>query len=148
VAGRLDARGEDAGSAEAPASAFSIPLRIDAADVDELGHVNNAVYLRWVQEVATAHWATLAPEDARFALGWVVLRHEIDYRAPALPGDQVRARTWVGRAAGLEFERFTEIVRSADDRVLARARTLWCPIDAASGRPRRVPPVVRDLFST
>jgi acyl-CoA thioester hydrolase len=124
-----------------------VPLVANAEDIDELGHVNNIVYLRWVQEAAMAHWRALAPREAQAALAWVVLRHEIDYSRAALLGDELVARTWVGTAEGLSFERHTEIIRRRDLRVLARARTLWCPVDMATGRPRRVLDDVRRLFS-
>ena len=127
---------------------FEHPVSIVDADIDELGHVNNIVYLRWVQEAATAHWAELAPEEAREAIAWVVLRHEIDYKRPALRDDKIVARTWVGEASGLSFVRHTEIVRAGDTKLLAQARTTWCPIDARTGRPRRVAGEVRALFST
>ena len=125
-----------------------LPLVTAAEDIDELGHVNNIVYLRWVQEAAVAHWRALAPTEAQGAVAWVVLRHEIEYSRAAMLGDELVARTWVGTAEGLSFERHTEIVRCRDARVLARARTLWCPVDMATGRPRRVPDEVRRLFSS
>ena len=117
------------------------------ADIDGQKHVNNTVYLRWVQEVATAHWCALAPLDAQAAIGWVVVRHEIDYKAPANLGDEVLLRTWVGRATRLTFERFTEIRRNSDDALLAKARTVWCPINSETGKPTRVSAEVRANFS-
>ena len=122
-------------------------MRVVSADIDELGHVNNTVYLRWVQEVATAHWCAIASVDAQAAIAWVVMRHEIDYKAPALDGDDVLLRTWVGKASRLTFERHTEILRAADRQLLAQARTLWCPISTETRRPTRVPAAVRDEFS-
>jgi acyl-CoA thioester hydrolase len=116
-------------------------------DIDEHNHVNNAVYLRWVQEVATAHWCAVAPADAQENIGWVVLRHEIDYKTPACLGDDIVLRTWVGKSARLRFERFTEIRRSGDDQLLSNARTLWCPINTQTARPVRVPAEVREQFS-
>ena len=129
------------------AEPFQITVRIGADDVDVMGHVNNIVYVRWVQEAAMAHWGAVAPAEAQIAMTWVVLRHEIDYLHPARPGDAVHARTWVGEAQAIRYERHTAIVRD-DGTVLARARTLWCPVDIATGRPRRVPPEVRAAFST
>ena len=116
-------------------------------DIDEQDHVNNAVYLRWVQEVATAHWRAIASSEAQKSIGWVVLRHEIDYKAPACPGDDVVLRTWVGKATRLTFERFTEIRRNSDGHLLSAARTLWCPINAQTNRPVRVSTEVREQFS-
>lgn len=128
--------------------AFEIPIQVAAADIDELGHVNNIVYLRWVQEVAVAHWKRIAPPVDQARLLWVVLRHEIDYRQAARSGDRLVARTWVGGATQLKFERHTEIVRAGDRVLLARALTIWCPIDAQTGRPTLVSPEVRAIFST
>jgi acyl-CoA thioester hydrolase len=126
---------------------FELAIAVRPDDIDELGHVNNTVYLRWVQDVAIAHWEVLADVLTRSQLAWVALRHEIDYRKPALPGDEVIARTWIGPATRLSFERRTQILRADSREVLAEARTLWCPIDRASGRPAQVSPQVRALLS-
>jgi len=117
-------------------------------DIDEQNHVNNTVYLRWVQDVATAHWRAFASPQAQQAIGWVVLRHEIDYKTPACLGDDILLRTWVGQATRLTFERFTEIRRKIDNDLLSQARTLWCPINSRTGRPVRVSAEVRKRFST
>ena len=127
---------------------YEMTVRVEPADIDALGHVNNIVYLRWVQEVATAHWQAVAPAADQAGLFWMVVRHEIDYLHPAGPGDAVIARTWVGSAVGLRFDRHTEILRGLDRKPLAKARTVWVPIDPATGRPRRVSAAVRELFST
>ena len=128
------------------AEPFEIDVHIRPEDVEAMDHVNNIVYVRWVQEVALAHWFAVAPADAQAAMTWVVLRHEIDYLRPARPGDTVRARTWIGAGESLRYERHTAIVRG-DGTLLARGRTLWCPVDLATGRPKRVPAEVRAAFS-
>lgn len=118
------------------------------ADIDGQNHVNNIVYLRWIQDVATAHWQSLASAEAQAVIGWVVLRHEIDYRSPASLGDEILLRTWVGKASRLKFERFTEIRRKIDNRqLLAQARTLWVPVDVLTGKPMRVSADLRAQFS-
>lgn len=122
---------------------YELTLRIVEDDLDERAHVNNVVYLRWVQDAAAAHWRHLVPEGARADIAWVALRHEVDYLSPAVLGDEIVVRTWVGVAEGLSFERFTEIKRRSDGRVLARARTLWCPVDPRTGKPRRVSDEIR-----
>jgi acyl-CoA thioester hydrolase len=127
----------------ARATPFGLTTRVDVHDLDERAHVNNVVYLQWVQDAAAAHWSTLAPETVRDEVAWVALRHEIDYLKPALLGDEITIMTWVGVAEGLSFERFTEMRRRSDDALLARARTLWCPVDARTGKPRRVSAEVR-----
>ena len=126
---------------------FEMIISVLPGDIDEQNHVNNTVYLRWVQDVATAHWRAVASAKAQETIGWVVLRHEIDYKGPATLGDEVVLRTWVGKATRLTFERFSEIRRNRDGRLLSEARTLWCPIDAQTGRPVRVSAEVRAQFS-
>jgi acyl-CoA thioester hydrolase len=128
---------------------------VSPADIDEQDHVNNTVYLRWIQEVAIAHWKSLASAEAQRAIGWVVLRHEIDYKTPACLGDEIVLRTWVGEASRLKFERFTEIRRACPepggrggDQLFAQARTVWVPIDWKTGKPTRVSAEVREKFST
>jgi acyl-CoA thioester hydrolase len=119
-----------------------------ATDIDGQNHVSNIVYLRWVQDIAIAHWEAIASTKAQEAIGWVVLRHEIDYKSPATMGDEILLRTWVGKATRLTFERFTEIRRKSESELLSSARTLWCPINPATGRPTRVSDEVRAQFST
>jgi acyl-CoA thioester hydrolase len=129
-------------------STFEMMVPVLPSDIDEQNHVNNTVYLRWVQDVATAHWRALASAEAQAAIAWVVLRHEIDYKTPATLDDEIVLRTWVGKATRLTFERFTEIRRKSDRQLFSQARTLWCPIDMQNGRPMRVSAEVRAQFST
>lgn len=126
---------------------YEILIKVQPEDIDRLGHVNNVVYLRWVQDVAVAHWSARASKDDQASLLWVVVRHEIDYKRPALAGDDIIARTWVGPASSRIFERNTELLRASDRRVLARARTLYCPIDPATGKRTMVSAEVRARFS-
>ncbi|MGA7161377.1 MAG: acyl-CoA thioesterase [Bacteroidota bacterium] len=116
-------------------------------DIDQFDHVNNVVYVRWVQDVSTAHWNAAATSAQKEAVGWVVVRHEIDYINSARLGDEIIARTWVGTAIKNIFERHTEIIRSRDLKVLARARSLWCPIDLHSRRVMRAGPDIYERFS-
>jgi acyl-CoA thioester hydrolase len=127
--------------------AFEITVPVQPTDIDRQSHVNNTVYLRWVQEAGTAHWEARAPAAAQETIGWVVLRHEIDYKTPACLGDEIVLRTWVGEATRVTFERFTEMRRASDHELLSQARTIWVPVNNATGKPMRVPPEVRALFS-
>jgi len=127
---------------------FELRIEVASSDIDELGHVNNVVYLRWVQEAAVAHWRAVAAPRDQAALRWVVMRHAIDYKRPAFHGDTIIARTWVGTATRSAFNRHTELLREPDGRLLAIALTVWCPIDSKSGRPVRVSPEVRERFSS
>ena len=123
-------------------SIFQKQITATSADVDELGHVNNAVWVRWIQDIAVAHWQAVAPAEHRDAYVWVVTRHEIDYLRAMLSGETVTGRTWVGEAPkGARFDRHMEFV-GAEGKVLVRANTQWAIIDKAAGRPIRVPPEV------
>ena len=119
-------------------TSFDIEILVQPADIDAQGHVNNVVYLRWMQEAATAHWEAAAPAEHKARVSWVVTRHEIDYKAPAFVGEALVARTWVGEPSGATWERFIEIRRAGDDRLLARGRSVYAALDRATGRPRRV----------
>ena len=124
---------------------FSISVVAAAADIDELGHVNNAVYLRWVQDVATAHWRAVARNADIERYIWVVTRHEIDYLRPTVAGEALTLTTWVGAPKGARFDRFVHIV-GPDGRLRVRAVTIWALVDRVSGRVLRVPPEVAAPF--
>jgi acyl-CoA thioester hydrolase len=121
---------------------FEQAITATDADIDELGHVNNTVWVQWIQTVAVAHWGAVADAGHVDAYFWVVVRHEIDYLRAAYPGDRILARTWVGEAPkGARFDRHMEFL-GADGKVCVRAKTQWAIIDKASNRPIRVPPDV------
>jgi acyl-CoA thioester hydrolase len=114
-------------------------------DIDELGHVNNAVWVRWIQDVATDHWAAVAPSEHQAAYVWVVTRHEIDYRGNVAVGETVTAETWVGSPKGARFDRHVRFT-GADGRVRVEAVTTWALIDRATGRLLRVRPDIAAPF--
>ena len=129
-------------------NAFELAINIEPTDIDLLGHVNNVTYLRWVQQAATAHWGAAAPLEDQEKFLWVVLRHEIDYKRAGFLGDGIIARTWVGSATRVKFERFTEILRAGDRTLLASAKTIWCAVDAKTLKAVAVTAQVRAIFST
>jgi len=121
---------------------FEVALTAGPEHIDELGHVNNAVWVQWIQQVAVAHWDSVSSPEHRDTYYWVVVRHEIDYLRPAVEGDRLTARTWVGDAPkGARFDRFVEFT-GPDGKICVRSRTDWAIIDKALGRPIRVPPEV------
>ncbi|HQX57331.1 MAG TPA: thioesterase family protein [Pyrinomonadaceae bacterium] len=115
---------------------FSHSFSVDAADIDELGHVNNVAYVRWVQGIAVAHWRDATSAEIQEQFFWVVVRHEIDYKKEALIGDAIVATTWVGEWTGETCERFTEIRRGND--LLVAGRTVWCMCSRETSRPTRI----------
>jgi acyl-CoA thioester hydrolase len=123
-------------------SIFELTLTAGPEHIDELGHVNNAVWVQWIQQVAVAHWENAADPTHKDAYYWVVVRHEIDYLRAAHEGDRILARTWVGEAPkGARFDRFVEFT-GPDGKICVRSKTQWAIIDKALGRPIRVPPEV------
>src|SRR5438552_4030863 len=85
---------------------FTCTITAGPGDIDELGHVNNAVWVKWIQDVAVAHWSADAPLAHQYAYFWVVTRHEIDYRGNVAAGDTVTAETWIeAPPKGARFDR-------------------------------------------
>jgi acyl-CoA thioester hydrolase len=120
-------------------------------DIDTNGHVNNIVYVQWMQDIAIAHSDTVGCTAATTAAGctWVARSHHIEYLRPAYAGDQVSVQTWVVDATRKSSSsRRYRMVRESDGTVLAKGETLWVFIDTQSGRPRTIPPEVINCFET
>ncbi len=115
---------------------FRFPIPVHAADIDFMGHVNNARYLSWVQDAVLAHWQKLAPTEAVAAHLWVALKHEITYRKPAFLDDEVMATVILERVQGARAFYETIIKRGED--VLAEVKSSWCCVDAQTLRPARI----------
>ena len=125
---------------------FSLSIAPGPDDIDELRHVNNAVWVRWIQDMATAHWNAVADPAHIAAYIWVVTRHEIDYRGNIGLGDRVTGRTWIGAAPkGAQFDRRVDFIDAAGN-VIVRANTTWAMIDKVSGRLARVRPEIAVPF--
>jgi acyl-CoA thioester hydrolase len=115
---------------------FSHEFRVQKSDIDEQGHVNNVAYVRWIQDVAVAHWLSVTTPEIREKYTWMLTRHEIDYKKQVFENEEITVTTWVGDATRVSWERFTEIRRGTD--LAARARSVWCFIDRKKGRPARL----------
>jgi acyl-CoA thioester hydrolase len=114
--------------------------------IDALGHVNNTVWVQWIQDMATAHWEAAARPEDREAFFWVVVRHEIDYRGNVCEGASVTAATWIeGAAMGAKSLRRVEFTDAGGKRLVSAATT-WAMLDKASGRLARVRPEVLAPF--
>lgn len=117
---------------------FTQTITATPADIDELGHVNNAVWVRWIQEIAVAHWMAQALPEHRDAYFWVVTRHEVDYRGNVGVGESVTGETWVAAAPkGARFDRAVRFT-GADGKVKVEAVTTWAMLDRATGKLARV----------
>lgn len=125
---------------------FTLPFTAGPGDIDELGHVNNAVWVKWIQDIAVAHWQAVAPAAHREAHIWVVTRHEIDYRGNVSLGETVTAETWIpDPPRGARFDRCVRFL-GADGKPKVEARTTWALLDRATGRILRIPAEVAAPF--
>lgn len=123
------------------------PVGIDPEDIDFMGHVNNASYLKWVQNAVLDHWRALAPAEAVAQHLWVALKHEITYRKPTFLDDEVIATVLLEKVQGARA--FYETVIRRGEEVLAEVKSSWCCVDASSLRPARLTrEVIERFFAT
>ena len=106
--------------------------------IDELGHVNNTVWVDWIQQIATSHWSTVASAEHQAQYIWVVTRHEIDYRGNIGLGESATAETFIpAPPKGAQFDRCVTFTNAAG-KIIVAARSTWALLDKASGRLLRV----------
>jgi acyl-CoA thioester hydrolase len=147
---RFRVRPVDGGAAASYVSAVTATLPhdfhvgIDPADIDFMGHVNNASYLKWVQEAVLSHWRNLAPAEAVAAHLWVALKHEITYRKPTFLDDEVIATVLLEKVQGARAF-YQTVIRRGED-VLAEVKSSWCCLDAETLRPARLATNVIERF--
>jgi len=123
---------------------FYLPITVVPEDIDELNHVNNIVYLRYVQDAAIGHWKTV-PQEIASQIIWMARRHEIDYLKQAFLGEELVAKTWVDDFVGVKSIRHCEIMRGEE--ILARSVTYWISLDAQTLRPKRITEeIVKQFF--
>lgn len=117
-------------------SVFQTTYTVIASDIDELNHVNNVVYLRWIQNIANLHWTQLKQDEDTSAYVWVVIRHEIDYIGQALLEDSIVAKTWVGETGGIRSIRHVEFYKN--NKPIVKAKTTFCLVNAKTFKPTRI----------
>ncbi len=128
---------------------FEMEHLVAHAEIDAFGHVNNQIYLGWMNETSTAHSAACGwnwDRHLKLGAGWVARRHEIDYLLPAIEGDTVIFRTWISEVSRVTAVRRYEMLRKEDGKVIARGRSLWAWIVYATGRPARIAPEITAVF--
>jgi acyl-CoA thioester hydrolase len=134
-----------------PVSTWRVTFTAGPEHIDFMGHVNNAIWLNWVQDIAGAHWEAVAPPDHQAAYLWVVTRHEVDYRGNIAVGESVIGETRIERGPkGARFERLVDFVRERDGEPVGKpivsVRSDWAMIDKATGRIMRIPAEVAAPF--
>lgn len=115
---------------------YQYTFTVGSKDIDDLNHVNNVVYLQWVNEISERHWDELADKEIKQKYLWVVLRHELDYLKQAFLGEEITMITWIGESVGVKSVRHVHVYRG--DTVLLKARSTWCLLEQKSLRPTRV----------
>lgn len=125
---------------------FKQSFTIPASAIDDLGHVNNVIYLQWCLDAAEAHWILRTSEEQRAQYVWVVLDHSISYKNPSFEGELLETQTWIESYQGVRSERRYRIVRPADGKTIIEAKTNWCFLDAKSFRPTKIPKEIGGLF--
>jgi acyl-CoA thioester hydrolase len=120
-------------------------VKVVAEDIDILNHVNNMVYLKWINEASEKHWSALTNETIDSKYFWVCIRHEIDYVGEAFLDEKITVCTWVGASKGVRSIRHVAIYK--EDTLLAKALTTWCLVDIKTQKPTRVRQDVLDLLT-
>lgn len=117
---------------------FEYLLQVTEEHIDELQHVNNVVYVQFMQDVADKHWHSVVLNEWEKEVVWVVRRHEIDYLYQAVLGDELLIRTWTGEHTTVSWDRHYEIIRPSDQKKIITAKSVWVLLDKTTGRPRRI----------
>lgn len=125
---------------------FTKLIKVTREDLDELQHVNNVRYVHWIQEIAREHWLSVAPPELTRSAVWVVRKHEIEYKAPALLGETIRVRTFIADTKGPLSVRMVEMVHEHNNKPVLSSRTTWCLLDAETLRPMRISDKISALF--
>lgn len=125
---------------------FKQELTVSKDDLDELHHVNNVRYVQWVQDIAKAHWLSMATEKMLEDYFWVVVSHHIEYKESAVLHDDIRLKTYVTQTHGVTSTRTVEMFFKDSGKLLLKAETKWCFMDARTKRPVRIPYEIATLF--
>ena len=126
---------------------YSKTITIPASVIDENGHVNNVVYVQWMQDIAVEHYASIGGIEAQGPdATWVIREHKVEYLLPAFAGEEIEVRTWVETARRVRSLRKYEFVRKSDGRILVKGETDWVFVDAKSGGPLSIPANVTAVF--
>ncbi|CAM1362943.1 acyl-CoA thioesterase [Tenacibaculum xiamenense] len=117
---------------------------VQKSEIDEYNHVNNVVYVQWIQNIANEHWQELTKGVESIDYVWFIVRHEIDYKAQAVLNDTITIKTWVGKTEGVKSVRHVEISRGSQ--VIVKSQTTFCLVDNKTGRPKRITEEITNLL--
>lgn len=123
----------------------SFKVVVQPEDIDALNHVNNVVYLQWVNVAAEKHWAILSNDEINAKYIWLCIRHEIDYKGEAFLDDELTITTWVGETRGVKSVRHVQVLKN--NKVIAQTASTWCLVDIKTQKPTRIREDVLQLLS-
>lgn len=126
---------------------FEINIIVTQEDLDNLNHVNNVRYVQWVQDVAEEHWHEKATDKILSEYFWVLLKHHIEYKNPAVLGDVITLKTHIKSSGGATCVRMVDIYNQNTDKLLASSETTWCLVSQNNMRPTRITEEIKTLFS-
>ena len=127
-------------------SIFEYRITVQQEHLDDLQHVNNVVYVQFMQDVAGRHWNSKVVKADADQVIWMVRKHEIEYLAQAFLDDELIVRTWTGENTSVTWDRHYEIIRIADQKKIIIAKSIWVLLDNQNGRPKRIEDRIIDLF--
>ena len=122
-------------------------ITVSKNDLDDLNHVNNVIYIHWVQEIAKKHWKSLVSNEIIKNYFWILLEHQIKYLFPAFLNDKIRRKTYIEKTDGVKSNRIVEIYNKDTKKLLVTSKTTWCLINANTGKPNRITEEIKKAFS-
>ena len=117
-------------------NSFRYSLMVEQEHIDALQHVNNVVYLKWVNDISEKHWSFLSIGDLNKKYFWICIRHEIDYIGQAVTGDELTILTWIGKSQGVKSIRYVDIYKG--DAIITQVKSVWCLMDRNTNKPTRI----------
>ena len=127
---------------------FIDQITIPESALDENGHVNNVMYVQWMQDIARKHYDFIGGTAPTLALGttWVIREHKIEYLLPAFAGEVIEVQTWVDNIRRVRSLRKYRFVRTSDEKLLVQGETDWVFVDVETGQPHRIPEEIKKVF--
>ncbi|KAA2217043.1 MULTISPECIES: acyl-CoA thioesterase [Maribacter] len=126
---------------------FTKRLKVSVEDLDDLNHVNNVRYVQWIQDISKEHWKEKAPVQIQDSVIWVVLKHTIEYKSPAILNDPILISTYIEKSKGAISVRIVEMFHEITNTLLVRSHTEWCLLNKDTNKPMRISEDIKKIFS-
>lgn len=120
---------------------------VNSDHLDDINHVNNVIYVQWMQDIAQEHWNKYVPESLKKSVTWMIKRHEIEYFHQAFLNDELEMETWTGDYTNVTWKRHYLIKRLSDGKKIIESVSVWIPLDSHSLRPKRIEADLINMFA-